>query len=420
MNMKNLFKICSFIFLFCALSISGATSSDTQKSSTYKDECINCHIENDLMPEHFSKNDIHWQKGLSCAGCHGGDANEIDEEKAMSKRNGFVGIPDKKEIPSFCGKCHSDIGKMQLFQARIPTDQVSQYYVSKHGKQLKIGNLDVATCTDCHTTHEILPASDTRSTTYAINIPNTCNNCHGDSELMNKYNLESNQVAEYSKSVHGISLLEKQDIGAPSCNDCHGNHGTNPPGVESISHICGSCHVNNMDYFNNSSMASEFADMEINACEQCHGNHLILKPNDEMISVGEESTCTECHSEGEEGYIAAELIYDKIKSLSSLYDSTKAISEKVTIMGMNNIEIEYSLKNIKQNLIQSRTLVHTFDTSEVFVKANEGILASHGALLLADNEFTEYFERRLGYGVAIFILILLAATLYWKIRSLGS
>ena len=113
-------------------------------------------------------------------------------------------------------------------------------------------------------------------------------------------------------------------------------------------------------------------------------------------------------------------IYDKIKNLSSLYDSTKAVSEKVNIMGMNNIEIEYSLKNIKQNLIQSRTLVHTFDTSEVFVKANEGILASHGALLLADNEIAEYFERRLGYGVAIFILILLAATLYWKIRSLGS
>ncbi len=102
-----------------------------------------------------------------------------------------------------------------------------------------------------------------------------------------------------------------------------------------------------------------------------------------MISVGESSTCTECHSEGEEGYIIAELIYDKIKNLSSLYDSTKAISEKVNIMGMNNIEIEYSLKNIKQNLIQSRTLVHTFDTSEVFVKANEGILASYGAIKLA-------------------------------------
>ena len=420
MNKKNLFNICSFIFLFSALSIFGATANDSKNSSEYEDQCITCHIENEIMPEHFSKNDIHWQKGLSCAGCHGGDANEVDEEKAMSKRNGFVGTPDKKDIPKFCGKCHSDIGKMQLFQARIPTDQVSQYYVSKHGKQLKIGNQDVATCTDCHTTHEILPASDTRSTTYATNIPKTCENCHGNSELMNKYNMKSTQVAEYSKGVHGIALLEKLDIGAPSCNDCHGNHGANPPGVESISHICGSCHVNNMNYFDNSIMASEFADMEINACEECHGNHLIHKPNDEMISVGESSTCTDCHAEGEEGYKVAELIYDKIKNLSFLYDSTKAISEKVAIMGMNNIEIEYSLKNIKQNLIQSRTLVHTFDTSEVFVKANEGILASYGALKLADNEFAEYFERRLGYGVAIFILILLAATLYWKIRSLGN
>jgi len=417
MNKKNMFNICSLIFLFSTISLISVTFADAKK---YEDECIKCHIENDIMPEHFSKSDIHWQNGLSCSGCHGGDPNEVDEEKAMSISNGYVGVPDKKDIPQFCGKCHSNLEEMQLFQPRIPTDQVSQYYVSTHGKQLKIGNMDVASCTDCHTTHDILPASDTRSTTYAINIPNTCNNCHGNSELMDKYNMESTQVAEYSQSVHGIALLEKLDVGAPACNDCHGNHGASPPGVISISHVCGSCHVNNMNYFNNSSMAKEFSDMDIKGCEQCHGKHLIHKANDEMISVGEASTCTECHSEGEEGYIAAELMYSKITTLSSLYDSTKAVSEKVNIMGMNNIEIEYSLKNIKQNLIQSRTLIHTFDTAQVFEKTNEGILASFGALKLADNEIAEYFNRRLGYGVAIFILILLAAALYLKIRSLSN
>ncbi len=417
MNKKNLFNICSLIFLFSTISLFNVAFADAKK---YEDECIKCHIENDIMPEHFSESDIHWQKGLSCSGCHGGNPNEVDEEKAMSKKFGYVGVPNKKEIPQFCGKCHSNLEKMQLYQTRIPTDQVSQYYVSTHGKQLKMGNMDVATCTDCHTTHDILPATDTRSTTYAINIPSTCNSCHGDSELMSKYNMESIQVEEYSKSVHGIALLENLDVGAPACNDCHGNHGARPPGAISISHVCGSCHVNNMNYFNSSSMTKDFLDMDIKGCEQCHGKHLIHKVNDEMLSVGEASTCTECHSEGEDGYIAAELMYSKIKKLSSLYDSTKVISEKVNIMGMNNIEIEYSLKNIKQNLIQSRTLIHTFDTAQVFEKANEGILESNVALKLADSEIAEYFNRRLGYGIAIFMLILLAAALYLKIRSLGS
>jgi len=420
MNKKYLCNICSYILLFTAISISGKSFGTTQNSLKYTDECIKCHIENDMMPEHYSQSDIHWQSGLSCSGCHGGRSDEIDEEKAMSKRNGFVGIPDKKDMPKFCGKCHSDISKMQLFQTRIPTDQVSQYYVSKHGKQLKIGNMDIATCTDCHTSHDILPASDTRSTVYASNIPNTCDNCHGNSELMSKYNLESTQLEEYSKSVHGIALLENQDTGAPSCNDCHGNHGATPPGVESISHVCGSCHINNMNYFNSSSMAEAFSEMDIKGCEECHDYHLITKTNDEMLNVAESSTCTGCHSEGEYAYVEAELIYKKIKELSFLYDSTKIRSEEVNIKGMNNIEIEYSLKNIKQHLIQSRTLIHTFDTSKVFAKTNEGILASHDALKLADNEISEYFNRRLGYGIATFVFILLAAALYLKIRSLNS
>ncbi|VAX27999.1 hypothetical protein MNBD_IGNAVI01-97 [hydrothermal vent metagenome] len=420
MNKKYLLKICSLVLLFSAVTILGKSTNAAQNAPKYQDECIKCHIENDMMPEHYTENDIHWQKGLSCAGCHGGDPKEIDEEKAMSKRNGFVGVPDKKEVPRFCGKCHSNLTEMQLYQARIPTDQESQYYVSIHGQQLKLGNKDVATCIDCHTSHEILPPSDTRSTVYAINIPKTCNKCHGNSELMSKYNLKSNQLKEYSKSVHGIALLEKQDVGAPACNDCHGNHGAKPPGVESISHVCGSCHINNMKYFNGSKMAKEFADMDIKACEECHGYHLINKPNDEMLNVDKSPICSDCHSEGEEGYDEAKMIYEKVKMLSFLYDSTKVRSAEVNIKGMNNIDIEYSLKNIKQDLIETRTLIHTFDTSKVFAKANEGILASYEAIKLADNEINEYFNRRLGYGIATIILILLAFALYLKIRSLNN
>ncbi|MDA3862164.1 MAG: cytochrome c3 family protein [Melioribacteraceae bacterium] len=420
MNKKYLYEICSILIIFSAISIFGVQSDATNNSSKYVDECIKCHMENEMMPEHFSQTDVHWQKGLSCAGCHGGLSNEPDEEKSMSKSNGFVGVPNKKEIPEFCGKCHSDISKMQLYQPRITTDQVSQYYVSKHGKQLKVGDLNVATCTDCHTTHEILPASDTRSTVYPINVPNTCNACHGDSKLMEKYNMKANQVEEYSQSVHGIALLKNLDVGAPACNDCHGNHGAIPPGVESISHVCGSCHVNNMNYFNNSVMAQPFSDNGINSCEQCHDYHLIEKPNDEMLNVHESSTCTDCHSSSDEGYLSSEFMYNKIKDLSFLYDSTKVISEEVHIMGMNNIEIEYSLKKIKQSLIQSRTIIHTFDTAQVFAKADEGILASTNALILADNEIEEYFNRRLGYGITTFIFILLAAALYWKIKGLKS
>ena len=50
------------------------------------DQCINCHMDDDNLPDDFHEFDIHLQQGLSCAGCHGGDATTEDEDKAMSPK----------------------------------------------------------------------------------------------------------------------------------------------------------------------------------------------------------------------------------------------------------------------------------------------------------------------------------------------
>jgi hypothetical protein len=308
---------------------------------------------------------------------------------------------------------------MRTYRPRIATDQVAQYYTSVHGQRLKVGDENVATCVSCHSSHYILPASDTRSTVHAFNIPATCNECHGNAELMSRYGIGSDQYSDYSQSVHGIALLENKDTGAPSCNDCHGNHGATPPNVESISHVCGTCHVNNMNYFQSSVMAEVFEEMEFHACEQCHGNHLIEKTSDKMVSTGKESLCTECHSEGDAGYQNAEAIYSNIYNLYSLYDSASTMAVEVKIKGMNDIDIEYKLKDANQSLIQARTLVHTFDTAKVKEKTDEGAAAAKEALNMANTEIDEYYTRRYGYGIATLIFLVLAAALFLKIRGLG-
>lgn len=414
----------NFLLLFIInvlLMLPGPVINSQQKENADldNDQCYKCHTENELLPEGISELDIHLQQGLSCAGCHGGDPTKSDESESMNPAKKFIGVPEIKDIPKLCGKCHSDIEIMRTYQPRIATDQVAQYYTSVHGKKLKGGDENVATCISCHTSHAILPAKDTRSSVYATNVPNTCNNCHGNSELMDKYGLESNQFEQFAESVHGNALLENHDVGAPSCNDCHGNHGATPPGVASISHVCGTCHVNNMNYFLGSKMSGVFEEMDFHACEQCHGNHLVKKTSDEMIGVGESSLCIECHSEGDEGYINAENIYNHLNNLNVLYDSATVIATDVKIKGMNDIDIEYKIKESKQSLIQARTLVHTFDSMKVKDKTDEGMAAVSEALTLANVEIEEYFTRRYGYGIATIIFLILAAALYFKIRGLG-
>src|SRR5215472_10597283 len=72
--------------------------------------CLDCHGALDpplqLTEQQFS-NDIHAQKGLTCASCHGGDPTKADMD-AMSKTAKFRGKIERKDVPELCGRCHSD------------------------------------------------------------------------------------------------------------------------------------------------------------------------------------------------------------------------------------------------------------------------------------------------------------------------
>lgn len=382
------------------------------------DQCIICHQEEEIFPEDFSEHDIHLQSGLSCAGCHGGNSASEDPDESMSPKAGFVGIPSKAEIPQFCGKCHSDINFMREYQPRIPTDQVDQYYTSIHGQKLKEGDKKVADCTGCHTGHGILSAKDPRSTVYALNVPATCKKCHGDADYMKTYGIPANQYEKYAEGVHGKALLDNQDTGAPACNDCHGNHGAMPPGISSISHVCGTCHVNNMQYYSQTRMAEEFEAEGIHGCEQCHGNHKIEPTSDEMVGVGDESVCMDCHEEGDKGYKSAKAIYEELAGLVAVNDSAMAKQEEVRRIGMDDVEIGFMLQESHQSLIQARTLVHTFDAGKVGAKTEEGVQKAREALELAKAEIKENQVRRLGFGVATLFITILVVALFFKVREI--
>ncbi len=404
---KVLFLIIYFI---TSLTLS---SQQTSPNLSSVNTCLNCHSDMEYLPEDFHQEDAHLSAGISCSGCHGGNDHLEDAEASMSTANSFIGIPEKSDIPSLCGRCHSSIEIMREYQPRISTDQVSQYYKSQHGIQLLNGDENVATCVNCHTAHGIFKADDPRSTVYAINIPKTCEHCHGNSELMLKYGLKADQYNKYANSVHGVSLLVKKDTGAPACNDCHGNHGAMPPDVKSISHVCGNCHVGNMDYFLQSEMGQNLE--EIHACEECHNHHDIQSPTDAMLGGSEKSVCIDCHSEGDEGYKVSKVMYKAITHLKADVDSVDQQLKDIQIIGMNDIDISYLRQDANQLVIESRTSIHSFDTTIVLSKTNKGEQIAQKALILASNEFNEYNSRRTGFLYATIALFILALGVFLKI-----
>ena len=406
-----------YIILFAVYFISQGASQEASHFPS-GDNCISCHMEEDFLPEDFQKYDVHLQAGLSCAGCHGGDSSTDIEEESMNPQKGFIGIPNQQDIPDLCGKCHSRIEFMRTFQPMISTDQVEQYYQSYHGKKLRRGDTNVANCTSCHSVHAILPAKDPRSTVYPKNVPSTCNQCHGEKEYMIGYQIPTNQFSQYEKSVHGTALFEKGDLSAPACNDCHGNHGAMPPGLTSISHVCGTCHINNMDYFLSSPMATAYEKKGFHACEECHGNHAVMKTSDKMIGSNEGSVCMECHKPNDKGYDASVEIKKLLVDAVAGYDSAMTKWKEVKKAGMDDEEIIFLVQESNQNIIQSRTLVHTFDPAKVEEKVSEAKMKAQSALKLGKEQLKEYDLRQFGLGGATFFITLLVIALFLKIREI--
>lgn len=416
---KNYHKFVLFIFIISGLAVLPLTgTTEEQLDAMSNDQCVVCHAASGLLPEGFIKNDIHLIRGLSCASCHGGNPTLEDEEKAMSPEEGFIGVPDKKDIPGFCGRCHSDIDFMRKYQPRIPTDQVQQYATSVHGIRLREGDEKVADCISCHTAHAILPAIDARSSVHPLRVPAMCNKCHGDSDYMNEYGIPADQYAKYVRSVHGEALLDRKDTGAPACNDCHGNHGAVPPGISSIGQVCGNCHFNNMQYFSSTSMARAFETENLHGCEECHNYHDIQKTFDGMVGIGDKSVCIDCHAAGDKGYEAAEEIGNMLQNLISAYNTSAEKRSEVQRIGMDDVDIDFLLQESHQSLVHARTLVHAFDPDKLAPAIEEGVTKAESALELAAEQIKEYHTRRRGFGMAtIFITILLVA-LFLRLRQM--
>jgi hypothetical protein len=211
--------------------------------------------------------DVHFRRGLSCAGCHGGDPD--DDMMADEIYERWPAAPQRHEdrtwIPDFCARCHADPRFMRRFNPGLPTDQHAKYRESRHGMRLLgEGDSKAAQCVSCHGVHGIRGPRSPRSLVHPQNVPYICGRCHGDADYMRGYTtpdgkpLPTDQVADYESSVHGRALLVAGDLGAPACNDCHGNHAAIPPDVASVAEVCRTCHAGNGELFDGSNHKDAF------------------------------------------------------------------------------------------------------------------------------------------------------------------
>ncbi len=379
--------------------------------------CLDCHSTLGGRSEEVVldwQSSIHATRGVICADCHGGDPNAADAMTAMSPDAGFIGKPDRTEIPPLCASCHANVTLMRQYD--LPTDQYAKYQESFHGQQLAAGDTKVATCYDCHDGHATRETNDPRASVYRLNVPELCAGCHADPDYMAGYDIPTNQFELYKTSVHGIALLDNQDLRAPNCADCHGTHGAAPPGFEEVANVCGSCHDATQNYFISSVHNSD--DPNTPDCVTCHGRYDVQQPSEEMFLGSEPRHCGSCHEpDSPEGQIVAALYKNLTEANTALEDAEGSV-RRTSKLGMIVVEEENLLAEARTKLITARAAQHTSNLDKVLEVSNASIALSEQAHQQAQDDIQESRFRRQAMVIAVLVIGLVIVSLVMLRRRL--
>jgi len=271
-------------------------------------DCSICHAEEVLNYQEsthgklFARGD---PNAPSCRDCHG---DHLIRAKTDLKSPTFP-----RNIPQLCGKCHREGEKAAVRYQGSEKDIVQHYTMSIHGKGLlQSGLMVTAVCTNCHTSHFELPASDPRSSVNPANIGKTCGECH-----LGIYE-------EFRSSVHSPEVT-KTDKKLPTCHDCHNAHEVERIDKTSfrqqILAECGTCHEDVTEtYFETyHGKASLLGSGKTAKCSDCHGSHNILPPDNPHSTLSRQNiveTCKQCHPNSNRkftGYLTHATHHNRIK-----------------------------------------------------------------------------------------------------------
>jgi hypothetical protein len=301
--MKTLFRRTPWLLCFTSLALPAGAWDDPL---TEDNSCVLCHGDQYLWdsdtghlfvtPEDLA-DDIHWQIGLRCHDCHGGNPGTLNLREAHAIEDGFRAIGTPADIPAFCGHCHSDEQYMKQANPDARNDVVARFLDSVHGRHLQeVGGADAATCTSCHSTHRT-PAVG--SLAHPAQMAENCGSCH-----------QQQRDALLADVHRHAGPPDNQGVGTPlACNRCHGDdmHGLlpvsdrqSPVFAHNQVESCGQCHqdATQLYLYTRHGQKMQAGLLVAPVCSDCHGAHGILTRDDPLSTlhpVNVNATCGQCH-----------------------------------------------------------------------------------------------------------------------------
>ena len=251
--------------------------------------CTRCHV----PAAEGLRRDAHWMaraagnaQAPTCVSCHGSHAvrSRTDPDSPSFSANvaAQCGACHERSLGQFrpsvhavrvhpgeigpaatCTNCHtahavapaaapwSTVGRSQVAGtcSACHLEAAGAYSRSVHAVAVGRGASDAPTCTDCHNSHGIQPATAPHSPTSVLHVAaQTCGRCHGSVALTENHRLPASVVSDFEGSFHGLAGA-LGDRRVANCASCHGYHEIRPSWdpqsrihPANLATTCGACH----------------------------------------------------------------------------------------------------------------------------------------------------------------------------------
>jgi hypothetical protein len=222
---KEYFASASHGSLSCTVCHQGIQDPGRHVSKQEKPALISCTVCHGDIDKKYKKSAHAVTAKLSCIQCH----SDIHPSKVVS------GKKDKAAVIMACTTCH---------------DQ-DRYAAKGHGAKVLAGNMDAASCSECHGIHDTpaFPVTSKGSADKREFYSKGCVSCHREGGIAGKYGVFPLAVKAYGETYHGkvrqLGSAEK----VAGCQDCHTGHNIlhadNPDSAltpQALIGTCGKCH----------------------------------------------------------------------------------------------------------------------------------------------------------------------------------
>ena len=268
--------------------------------------CIRCHGVHDVLSANDPASSTHPSRSTAeCGACHG------PELKAVNR-----GVHGGK-VGASCTQCHTGHNVMapsdpleQLESCgQCHQQQAAENRRSLHGRAAVKGDPAAPNCVVCHSHHEILSHTNPAAPTAITNVPLLCGRCHREgTEVSLQHDIPQDRILEnFSMSVRGEGLFQKGLTVTAVCTSCHTAHNildhNNPDSTinrNNVAGMCMQCHarIEEVHVKVIEGRLWEEEPHKVPSCVECHQPHKIRR---RPVSTQEASTvsCLRCHGDPE-------------------------------------------------------------------------------------------------------------------------